>query len=170
MVGLNPMAAFNPIAGINPQQLQQLQLAQILAQRAAAAQLLGASPFVTGLQNPLTGLQNPLAGLQNPLAGAGFENPLLNPLSQFNPVFGQTPFQQQIYGLIPHTTPFGPQVGQFGPQVGQFGPQVGQPGLPYLQAGQGLAPQSWVGQPVINPLIAQQLAARGLHGQWAGCY
>jgi hypothetical protein len=177
MVGLNPMAAFNPIAGIHPQQLQQVQLAQILAQRAALAQLLGASPFQTGPQNPL-------AGLQNPLAGAGFENPLLNPLSQFNPVLGQTPFPQQIYGLIPHTTPFGPQVGQPGVPYGQPGvpygqpgvpygqPGVpyGQPGVPYLQAGQGLAPQSWIGQPVINPLIAQQLAARGLHGQWAGCY
>jgi hypothetical protein len=127
---INPMAAWNPISGIHPQQLQ---LAQILAARAVAQQLLGVSPFT--------------AGLQNPQGVTGLENPFLNPLAQF-----QQP--QQIYGSNPH--------------AGQFGMQGGHAGLPYLQAAQGLAPQSWVGQPSIHPLVAQQLAGRGLHAPWMG--
>jgi hypothetical protein len=134
MATMNPMAAWNPIAGIHPQQLQ---LAQILAARAAAQQFQGASPFNTGFNT----------GLQNPLGITGLENPLLNPLAQFQ-------FPQQIYGVSPH--------------AGQFGIQGGQAGLPLLQGVQGLAPQSWVGQPGIHPLVAQQLAGRGLHAPWAG--
>jgi hypothetical protein len=179
---LNPVAAFNPltaayppIAGISPHHLQ---LSQILAARAGVPQLLAASPWTTGLNNPL---------LQNPLIAASLENPLVNP------IFGQTQFGAQPYPFNPYigqTVPqFGqmgsphsqipPQFGQIGspygqipPQFGQIGSPLGQMGSPYGQLGSMLAPQSWVGQPglygshtlgQVHPLVAQ-LAGRGFPG------
>lgn len=160
---LNPMAAFNPLAaaypptlGIIPQQLQQLlqlqqlqqqqQLAQILAARAAVPQLLSGAPWTTGLNQPL------FAGslLQNQLIGAGLEN-------QLNPIFASTPFGGQ-----PH--PFSQYIGQTVPQPFATG------GSPYGQINPMLAPQSWVGQPGlqpnhgIHPALVSQLLGRGLHG------
>lgn len=182
----NPVAAFNPLtaayppmAGISPQHLQ---LAQILAARAAVPQLLAASPWTTGLNNPL---------LQNPLLAATLENSLLNPiLAQtqfgaqpypFNPHMGQgVPQFGQMgspHGQIPpqfghNGSPYGqipPQFGQMGSPYGQIPPQFGQNGSPYSQM---LAPQSWVGQPglygshapgQVHPLVAQ-LLGRGFPG------
>jgi hypothetical protein len=173
---LNPVAAFNPLAaayqpmaGIIPQ----LQLAQILATRAAIPQLSAASPWSNGLNNPL------LALLQNPLIAASLENPLVNQLiaqtqfgaqqhNPFNPYIGQQvpQFGQQV-------PQFGQQVPQFGQQVPQFGQQVPpywQIGSPYGQISPMLAPQSWVGQqglygnsPLgqVHPLVSQ-LLSRGL--------
>jgi len=156
---LNPATAFNPlaaayppIAGISPQQLQ---LAQILAARAAVPQLLAASSWTTGLNNPWLAS----AVLQNPLIAAALENPLLSPL-----------FAQTQFGLQPHQ--LNPYMGQTIPQFGQIGSPYGQPGSPYGQIGPMLAPQSWVGQPglygshvpgQVHPLISQ-LVGRGFHG------
>ena len=193
---LSPAAAFSPlgagyspIAGIHPQ----LHLAQILAARTALPQSLAASPWTTGLNNPLLAsavLNNPLlasAVLQNPLLAATLENPLMNPL------FGQTPFGVQPNPFNPYVSQTVPQLGQIAPQFGQTGspygqippqfgqlgspygqipPQVGQIGSPYGQIGSMLAPQSWVGQPglygshplgQVHPLISQ-LIGRGFPG------
>jgi len=149
---LNPATAFNPlaaayppIAGISPQQLQ---LAQILAARAAVPQLLAASSWTTGLNNPWLAS----AVLQNPLIAAALENPLLSPL-----------FAQTQFGLQPH---------QLNPYMGQTIPQFGQIGSPYGQILSMLAPQSWVGQaglygshPLsqVHPLVSQ-LIGRGFPG------
>jgi len=176
---MNPAAAFNPLAvaypgiatagGLHPQQLQ---LAQILAARAAIPQLLAASPWTAGLHNPLTVLQNPLlaAGLANPLV-----HPLLNPL--VNPILAHQQLGAQINPFNPHIglgiPQLGPQFGQIGSPFGQVGPQFGQI-VP--QIGGVLAPQSWVGQPglygsqtlgQVHPLVAQ-LTGRGFHD--AGIY
>jgi hypothetical protein len=155
---LNPVAAFNPLAaayqpmaGIIPQ----LQLAQILATRAAIPQLPAASPWSNGFNNPL------LALLQNPLIAATLENPLI----------AQTQFGAQQHN--PFNPYIGQQVPQFGQQVPQFGQQVppyGQIGSPYGQISPMLAPQSWVGQQGLygnNPLgqvhpLISQLLSRGL--------
>jgi hypothetical protein len=126
---LNPVAAFNPqtagyppMAGISPHHLQ---LAQILAARAAVPQLLAASPWTTGLNNPL---------LQNPLIAATLENPLVNPM------FAQTQFGAQPYPFNPYTYLFNPYIGQSVPQFGhnsspygQIPPQFGPNGSPYSQ-------------------------------------
>ncbi len=165
---LNPQAtAYPPIAGINPY------LAQMLAARAAFPQLLAASPWASGLNNPLFAS----AMLQNPLLAATLENPLVNPIyaqspfgaqpSPFNPYIGQTAPQigQQPY-------PFNPYAGQTPPQIGQIAPQFGQIGSPYGQLGSMLPPQSWVGQPglygshplgQVHPLLSQ-LIGRGFPG------
>jgi hypothetical protein len=173
---MNPTAAINPLTaayqgiagmgGVNPQQLQ---LAQILAARAAISQLFGVSPWASGLHNPLT------AGvLQNPLLQGGLENQLLTQI-----------LAQSQFGAQPH---FGnPQIGQGVPQFGQGGQPFGQFGSPYGQIGsqygqnlQTLAPQSWVGQQglagipgqgQVHPLLAQ-LVARSFPGAginpWTG--
>jgi hypothetical protein len=165
---LNPVAAFNPLAGAYQPMagiIPQLQLAQILAARAAVPQLLAASPWSNGLQNPLLA-----SVLQNPMIAATLENPLVNQL------FAQTQFGAQQHN------PFNPYIGQQVPQFGQIGSPYGQMGSPYGQIGSpygqigspygqmGLAPQSWVGQPGLygnNPLgqvhpLVQQLVGRGL--------
>ena len=150
-LSLNPAAAFNPLAaGYSPIAgiLPQLHLAQILGARTAVPQLLAASPWITGLNNPLLAS----AMLQNPLLAATLENPLANP------IFGQTPFGVQPY-------PFNPYIGQTIPQLGQIAPQFG-------QIGSVLAPQSWVGQPglygshplgQVHPLVSH-LIGRGFPG------
>jgi hypothetical protein len=134
-------------------------LAQILAARAAVPQLSAASPWATGLNNPLLAA----AVLQNPFLAATLENPLVNP------IFTQTPFGGQPY-------PFNPHAGQTAPQFGQSAPQFGQGGSPYGQIGSMLPPQSWVGQPglygshplgQVHPLVSQ-LMGRGFPG--AGMY
>jgi len=188
---LNPVAAFNPLtaayppmAGISPQHLQ---LAQILASRAAVPQLSAAPPWTTGLNNPLLAS----AVLQNPLIAATLDSQLLNPiLAQtqfgaqpypFNPYMGQSvpQFGQNgsPYGQIPpqfgqSSSPYGqipPQFGQNSSPYGQIPPQFGQNSSPY---GQMLAPQSWVGQlglygshapGQVHPLVSQ-LAGRGIPG------
>jgi len=163
----NPQATAYPPIGINPY------LAQILAARAAVPQLLAASPWASGLNNPLLAS----AMLQNPLLAATLENPLVNPIyaqspfgaqpSPFNPYIGQTAPQigQQPY-------PFNPYAGQTPPQIGQIAPQFGQIGSPYGQLGSMLPPQSWVGQPGLygshplgqaHPLLSQ-LIGRGFPG------
>lgn len=168
--GLNPMAlnpltaGFSPFGqqlgmqgipgygGIHPQQLQQqqlqqqlqqLQLATLLAAQGGIPQLLGQSPFVTGLQNPLTAI-----GYQNPLLSQGLQNPLTNPiLAQYY----QSQYPQVGYGNV---SPWG-----------QIGSHLGQTGYP-------LAPQTWIGQQGLgggspfgqgNPLLSQ-LAGRGFQG------
>jgi hypothetical protein len=128
---LNPFAGINPgytqhpgipgYGGIHPQ--LQLQLAALASQGAGQQW----SPY-SGLQNPFQNpfltsiLQNPFA-LQSLQAAGLLQNPILqNPLLQ-NPLlaqtggFGGSPFGQQH-------TPF--------QQFGQYG--------------QGLAPQTWIGQ------------------------
>ena len=153
---LNPVAAFNPLAaayqpmaGIIPQ----LQLAQILAARAAVPQLLATSPWSAGLHNPLLAS----AVLQNPLIASALENPLVNQL------IAQAQFGAQH-------NPFNPYIGQQVPQFGQIGSPYGQVGSPYGQISPMLAPQSWVGQPglygnsplgQVHPLVSQ-LVGRGL--------
>jgi len=158
-LGMNPAATMNPTMnplalafqgaggfGVNPQQLQ---LAQILAARTAAAQLLGPSPWA---HNPYA----TAALLQHPLLGAGLENPLLNPLLAHSQFGGQ-----------PHL--FNPHIGQGVSQFGQFGSPYGQ--IPPL------APQSWVGQPGFGQTgfigsqgisqyhpLAAQLGGRGFCG------
>jgi len=130
---------------------QQLQLAAALATQAALPQLLGNSPWTTGLANPLI-----LAALHNnPLLASILQNPQLNPIlahslgSQFgyqpNAIYGQggSPYGQQTgspFGQTP--SPYG----QFGSPFGQGSPQFGQGGSPYGQIGSPLAPQSWIGQ------------------------
>ena len=153
---LNPVAAFNPLAGAYQPMagiIPQLQLAQILAARAAVPQLLAASPWSNGLQNPLLA-----SVLQNPMIAATLENPLVNQL------FAQTQFGAQQHN------PFNSYIGQQVPQFGQQVPPYGQIGSPYGQISPMLAPQSWVGQPGLygnNPLgqvhpLVQQLVGRGL--------
>ncbi|MCU1273559.1 MAG: hypothetical protein JWO48_990, partial [Bryobacterales bacterium] len=124
---LNPVAAFNqqptaypPMGGISPQHLQ---LAQILAARAAVPHLLAASPWTTGLNNPLLAS----AVLQNPLIAATLENPLMNPL------FAQTQFGAQPYPFNPYMGQSVPQFGHNGSPYGQIPPQFGQIGSPYGQ-------------------------------------
>jgi hypothetical protein len=123
---LNPVAAFNPqtagyppVAGISPHHLQ---LAQILAARASVPQLLAASPWTSGLNNPL---------LQNPLIAATLENPLMNP------IFAQAQFGAQPYPFNPYIGQSVPQFGHNGSPYGQIPPQFGQNGSPYGQ----IAPQ-----------------------------
>jgi hypothetical protein len=150
-IALQQLAATAGIggAGIVPQHLQhqlhQQQLQQL--QQLQLAQILAARAGIPQLMagSPWT----------NPLA-AGFENPLMNPLvaQQFG---GQQGFPTNPYQVNPYqVNPY-----QHTPQMG-FGP-----------LGQGLAPQSWVGQPgqfgsqipgQVHPLVAQQLAARGFCG------
>jgi len=150
-VSLNPLApnplasAYLPTAGIIPHP----QLAQILAARATLPQFSAASPWITGLSNPLLAS----AVLQNPLLAASLENPLVNPF------LAQTP-----YGAQPH--PFQPYIGQSVPQFGLIASQLG-------QIGSMLAPQSWVGQPglygsqhplsQIHPLVSPMMG-RGFAG------
>jgi hypothetical protein len=157
----NPVAAFNPqtagyppMAGISPHHLQ---LAQILAARAAVPQLLAASPWTTGLNNPL---------LQNPLIASTLENPLMNP------VFAQAQFGAQPYPFNPYIGQSVPQFGQMGSPYGQIAPQCGPNASPFGQIGSMPAPQSWVGQPglygshalgQLHPLVSQ-LAGRGFPG------
>jgi len=142
----NPLATLNPFAGyaqhagipgyggIHPQ--LQLQLAALASQGGGQQW----SPYA-GLQNPFQNpfltsiLQNPYA-LQSLQAAGLLQNPMQNPLLQ-NPLFAQSggfggsPFGQQ-------QTPFQ----QFGQQQHSPFQQFGQ----YGQYGQGLAPQSWIGQ------------------------
>jgi len=157
----NQVAAFNPqtagyppMAGISPHHLQ---LAQILAARAAVPQLLAASPWTTGLNNPL---------LQNPLIASTLENPLMNP------IFAQAQFGAQPYPFNPYIGQSVPQFGQMGSPYGQIAPQCGPNASPFGQIGSMPAPQSWVGQPglygshalgQLHPLVSQ-LAGRGFPG------
>jgi len=128
---LNPLASFNPLAAIGAGVPQQLQLAQILAARAALSPFAGASPWSGGLNNPL-------------LAAAGIENPLLNPM-----------LAQSQFGAPGYPVQNGALFGQIGSGYGQIGPMlapqswIGQPG-PYGAHA--------VGQ--IHPLMSQ-LAGRG---------
>jgi hypothetical protein len=164
--------------GINPQQLQ---LASLLASQAAIPQLLGISPWATGLANPLlaAALHN-----NNPLLTAILQNPQLNPIlaasshsmgSQFgyqpNSIYGQqfgSPFGQggSPYGQI--GSPYGQQTGSpYGQQTGSpYGQQTGSPygqqtGSPYGQMG------SPYGQQFGSPYgqIGSQLAPQSWIGQ-----
>jgi hypothetical protein len=184
---LNPVAAFNPLASAYPPIagiIQQLQLAQMLAARAAVPQLPAASPWSGGLNNPL------LASLlQNPLIAATLENPLLAQTQfgaqphPFNPYLGQnvpqfnqmgSPYGQQMGSPYPQMgSPYqqnGSPYGQIGSPFPQFGSPYPHLGSPYGQIGPMLAPQSWVGQPgfygssplgQVHPLVSQ-LIGRGL--------
>ena len=155
-IALQQLAATAGIggAGIVPQHLQhqlhQQQLQQL--QQLQLAQILAARAGIPQLMagSPWT----------NPLA-AGFENPLMNPLlaQQFG---GQQGFQANPYQVNPY------QVNPYQVNPYQHTPQMG-----FGQLGQGLAPQTWVGQPgqfggqipgQVHPLVAQQLAARGFCG------
>ncbi len=162
----NPLAALTPLATAYPPMagIPHPHLAQILAARAAVPQLSAASPWATGLNNPLLAA----AVLQNPFLAATLENPLVNP------IFAQTPFRGQPYPFNPHAGQTAPQFGQSAPQFGQGGSPYG--GSPYGQIGSMLPPQSWVGQPglygshplgQVHPLVSQ-LMGRGFPG--AGMY
>jgi hypothetical protein len=165
---LNPLtAAYPPVAGISPQQLQQLQLAQILAARAAVPQqLLAVSPWTNGLNNPLQA--SPV--LQNPLIAAILESPLVNQ------ILAQMQFGAQPYPFSPYVGQSVPQFGQIGAPYGQIGVPYGQIPAPYGQISSMLPPQSWVGQPglygshghglvQVHPLVSQ-LVGRGYPGMF----
>lgn len=151
LTGLNPLtAAYSQIpgAGINPQQLQ---LAQILAARAAVPQLAG-SPWASALTNPLLSA----ATLQNPFLGNVLENPILA-----HSQLGMQP------GLHPYLSAISPYSGQFGSPFGGLAPQswIGQQGL-FGQQGfgqQGFGHQGLYGAPGVHPLLSQ-LSGRGIHG------
>jgi hypothetical protein len=132
--------------GINPQQLQ---LASLLASQAVISQLLGISPWATGLANPLLATAVPN---NNPLLPAALQNPQLNAILaafghsmgqqsgyQPNSIYGQTgsPYGQQT------ASPFGQTPSPYGQQIGS---PFGQTGSPFGQVGTPLPPQSWIGQ------------------------
>lgn len=129
--------------GIN---LQQLQLAALLASQGALSQLLGFSPLATGLHNPM-------------LANQG-----LGPQYGYQPhsMYGQVGQGGWPFGQI---SPYGQQAGAPFPNSQGFGQNT-----PF---GSQLAPQTWVGQPGMysggqpfaqgNPLSSQfaQLSQMG---------
>jgi hypothetical protein len=154
--GLNPQAAY--------QQLQQLQLASLLAGQVnpqwQGGQLQGQhNPFGGFQQNPLAGLQQPFGGiLQNPLAGLQqpFGGIQQNPLAALqNPLIAATLQNPLLNPLVAQT--LGAHLQQGGIGTSPFG-----------QTGYPLAPQSWIGQAgqtgQIHPLYQQLLAQRGLTG------
>ncbi|HWF48608.1 MAG TPA: hypothetical protein VG168_16480 [Bryobacteraceae bacterium] len=133
VTGQTSYPGFNAPGGINPQQLQ---LASLLASQAAIPQLLGISPWATGLANPLV-----VAALHNnnPLLAAVLQNPQLNPIlgasgHSMGPQFGYQP--NSMYGQT--GSPYGQQSGSpFGQTGSPYGQQTGSPfgqtGSPYGQ-------------------------------------
>jgi hypothetical protein len=144
----NPLAQLNPLTGINPYQqhiggipglggIPQLQL-QLAALASQGGHQWGQSPF-TALQNPLLAsiLQNPLA-LQSLQTTGLQQNPSLqNPLLQ-NPVL-QNPYLQHALlqnPLLAQTLGYGGSI--YGQQHSPF--------QQFSQFGQGIPPQTWIGQ------------------------
>jgi hypothetical protein len=163
----NPLAQLNPLAGINPYQQHTGGISsfagippQLLLQLAALASQgghqWGQSPY-SGFQNPMLGgiLQNPQAlqslhttGLQqNPLLASILQNPMaLQGLQsqglQQNPLL-QNPYLQQALLQNPLLAQ---SIGYGGSGYGQ---QFGQQHSPFQQLGQfgqGIPPQTWIGQ------------------------
>jgi hypothetical protein len=113
-----------------------------------------------GQQNPyFGGGQHPLQHLaQHPLLALALQNPLLNPVlaQQFQSWYPQIAAQ---YG-------YGAQGGQ---PFGQGISPQSQVGNPLLQTGYPLAPQTWIGQQGLGGIFSQ-LGGRGLQGMspWGG--
>ncbi|HEX4227073.1 MAG TPA: hypothetical protein VHZ07_00270 [Bryobacteraceae bacterium] len=179
-VGQSSYPGFSAQGGINPQQLQ---LASLLASQTAIPQLLGMSPWATGLTNPMLA-----ATLHNniPLLAAILQNPQLNPIlaaaihstgSQFGSQFGYQPNSMYGQGGSPYGqqtgSPFGQAPSQYGQQFGspfgQSGSQYGQQfGSPFGQSGsqygqQTGSPFGQMGSPYGQ--IGSQLAPQSWIGQ-----